>query len=185
MRVFSFYTNELYKEQAEKMAATAEFFGLETELVSKPDLGTWWQNVNQKCRVILEMIEKYPDEPTVWTDADCRYMSNPHLFREIGEYDIALFNATTDYPFSGVLWLNGKKALPYIQRWVTNVERNPRMEDDSTNLKAALRETWSSGIFHLPPAYCWHPRDMRARYPGAKPVIVHTTVGDHNYPGVR
>lgn len=182
IRVFTFYTSDLYKEQAEKMAATAEFVGLETKLIARPHLDTWWKNVNQKCQVVLEMLEKYPDDQLVWTDADCRYLSYPTLFRELGDYHMAMFYANTSYFSSGVMWLNGRKALPYVQRWVENVEAHPEYEDDINNLRAAVLDEPRRQIYHLPPSYCWTAWDMKSKFPKAKPVIVHTTVGAHDYP---
>lgn len=182
LRVFSMHTNDLYKEQAEQMAASARFYGLATELFERPDLGSWWQNCNQKSQLVLEMITKYPDEISVWVDADCRFVDKPNLFYEIGDFDIAMFFANQTYFSSAVLWLNGKRALPYVEGWCDNVEANPTLEDDMHNFRASVQEQTHRGVFHLPPAYCWAKREMRSKFPGAKPVIVHAMVGTHNYP---
>jgi hypothetical protein len=185
IRVFSMYTSDLYKEQAEKMAATAQFYGLQTKLIARPHLETWWQNVNQKSQVVLEMIEKYPDDYLVWTDADCRYVGDPVLFRKLGDYDLAMFHATTNYFSSAVLWLNGKRALPYVARWAENVANHPEYEDDIYNLRAAIMAERNRKVYHLPPAYCWDPREMKSMFPKAQPVIIHAPVGVHDYPVPR
>jgi hypothetical protein len=182
IRIISFFTSDLYKEQAEKMAATAQFFGLRTELFERPDLGAWWKNVNQKCGVVLEALTKYPDDQIVCTDADCRYIGDPVLFRKLGDYDLAMFYANTSYFSSAVLFLNGRKALPYVQRWVENVTNHAEYEDDIYNLRGAIMAEPRRNIYHLPPSYCWNAREMRSMFPTAKPVILHAPVGVHDYP---
>ena len=130
LRVFSFYTSELYKENAETMAVSARFFGLDVELIERPDLGTWWQNCNQKCLVVLSMIQKYPDDQLVWTDADCRYLAYPNLFQRLTDYDLAMFHINNTHPHSGVMLLNGKKALPYVEAWIKFVANAPTMDSN-------------------------------------------------------
>lgn len=186
MKLITFHTNDHYKAMAEGLKSSAEGFGLECVLIERQDKGTWWENCNQKCEVILEAIDKYGDESLVWNDADCRYVQKPELFNQLGFYDMAaVFLNGNHHPFGGTLWFNGRKALPYVKAWAENVRKFPTHEDDSINFRVALQRIRPKNIFHLPPSYCWREYDMRAALPHAKPVIVHTTSGTHNYPITR
>lgn len=186
MKVITFVTDDRYKAMAAGLKASAETFGLECIVIERPDLGTWHENCNQKCQVIYDAIHKYGDEPIVWNDADTRYVQKPTLFDELGNYDMAaVFLNANHHPFGGTLWFNGRRALPYVEAWRKNVFRFPRHEDDSINFRVALQRIRPRHIFHLPPAYCWREYDMKSALPHARPVIVHTTSGTHNYPVTR
>lgn len=168
------------------LKASAESFGLECIVIERPDLGVWWKNVNQKAEVILEALERWGDEPLVWNDADCRYVRKPALFDELGAYDMAaVFLNANHHPFGGTFWLNGQRAVPYFKACLEYVKRFPEHEDDSLNFRMALKRIRPRHIYHLPPAYCWREYDMKSALPHAKPVIVHTTSGTHNYPITR
>lgn len=183
MKILTFSTDEAYKLQAEGLKASAETFGLECVLIERPDLGKWHLNANAKCEVIHDAINTYGDEPIVWNDADCRYVQKPALFDEIGHYDMAaVFLNANSHPFGGTLWLNGKRALPYVEKWMANVRKYPDHEDDAINFRMALHLGRPKHIYHLPPAYCWRERDFISAYPRANPVIIHTTDGGHTYP---
>jgi hypothetical protein len=186
LKVITFVTDDRYKSMANGLRASAESFGLECIIIEKPDTGAWHTNCNMKCEVVLDALKTYGDEPIVWNDADCRYLQKPVLFDQLASYDMAaVFLNGNHHPFGGTLWLNGKRALPYVEAWAKNVRRFPRHEDDSINFRVALQRIRPRNIYHLPPAYCWREYDMRAALPHAKPVIVHTTSGTHNYPVTR
>jgi len=183
VKVISFYTDDVYRLRAEGLKKSAEDVGLECVLFERKNLGTWWENCNQKCDVIYEAIQTYKDEPIVWNDSDTRYVQRPVLFDEIGGYDFAaVFLNSNNHPFGGTMWFNGRRALPYVEAWRKNVQRHPRHEDDSINFRVALHRSRPRNTYHLPPAYCWRERDMRSAFPTARPVIIHTTSGTHNYP---
>jgi hypothetical protein len=184
VKVITFVTDASYRARAEGLKASAESFGLECQIIERPDKGTWWDNCNQKCEVILEALQK--DEPIVWNDSDTRYVQKPVLFDQIGAYDLAaVFLNGNNHPFGGTIWFNGKRALPYVEAWAKNVRRFPTHEDDSINFRVALQRIRPKNIFYLPPSYCWREYDMRSALPHTQPVIVHTTSGTHNYPVTR
>lgn len=183
MKILTFHTSDEYRVRAEGLKASAEAFDLECILIEKPDLGSWWQNCNQKCEVILEALHKYGNEPIIWNDSDCRYIREPILFNGLSEFDLAcVFLNGDNHPFGGTIYFNGKRAIPYVEAWACNVRKFPTHEDDSNNFKVALQRIRPRNIYRLPPSYCWRESDMRSALPGAKPVIVHTTDGSHNYP---
>lgn len=181
MKVITFHTGGKYLEQATALKASAEKVGLECIVYERPNAGSWWQNCNQKCEVIREALEKYPDEPVIWNDADTRYVSYPKLFDGL-EADYAAFYINPQVSIGGTMFFNGKKAIRYVDAWVKNVRENPTLEDDSINLRRALQRITYPSIFHLPPAYCWYEKTMRPAFPHAIPVIEHHYFGKRDYP---
>ena len=182
IKVISFYTNDLYRQCAERMRASAEALGLEVDLLERPDLGTWWQNCNQKAEVIKGAVLKYPDDQVFWTDADAVYYQYPTLIPTLTHCDIALYMINRHHPHSGVMLCNGKKALPYLDKWIEFTAKNPQAENDAFNLRAAIQSIPNRNVGHLPPAYVWIERQYRHRFPHAKPVLFHSYVGAHDYP---
>ena len=182
MKVISFYTNEKYRQQAQELKRSAEALGMECILFERPDLGTWWQNCNQKSQVVLKALQEFAGEAVLWCDADARILKYPKLLLEL-EADMAAFFSTTSIPIGGTLWFNGAKALRYAEAWADTVEKHPEREDDSINFREALQNIKQPNIHHLPPSYCWNEPTMRNAYPGVKePVIIHSYVGKHDYP---
>jgi hypothetical protein len=182
LKVITFYTSEKYKLQAEALRQSAESVGLECIAISRPDLGSWWLNANQKSQVVLECLEKYGDEPILWQDADTRFLRYPILLDSL-DADMAAFFHSPTVPIGGTLWFNGKRrAMRYVATWAKTVADNPTREDDSINFREALSSIKNPNIQHLPPAYCWNEDSMRASFPTADPVITHSFIGAHDYP---
>jgi hypothetical protein len=181
MKFLTFNTGGQYKEQAEALRASAEKFGIEFIVIDRPDHGTWWQNCNQKCEVILDALKTYGDEPVIWNDSDTRYRSYPKLFETL-DYDYAAYYMDPQVSIGGTMFFNGKRALRYVEAWVKNVRENPTLEDDSINLRRAIQRVSYPSIFHLPPAYCWNELTMRATFPHTLPVIEHEYFGERDYP---
>jgi len=182
VRCFTFHTGGKYAANAEALKASAEAVGLECVVYERPDLGSWWKNCNQKCEVVYEALKRFGDEPIIWNDSDTRYVSYPKLFESIEE-DFAAYYMTPAVSIGGTMFFNGaSKALRYVDAWRNNVQANPENEDDSINFRRALQAIRPRSIFHLPPAYCWNEKTMRAGFPGTIPVIEHSYIGAHDYP---
>lgn len=186
MRVVSFYTDEKYQAEAEDMKTSAEAVGLECTITKKPDLGKWYLNCNQKSAFLMECLELYGDEPILYQDADTRLLRYPKLLDNLNCDFAAFFNSPT-IPIGATLWFNGKtRAMKYVRTWVNIVKDHPTREDDSINFREALSSIRNPNIHHLPPTYCWHEQTMRSAYPGATdPIIIHGSIGAHDYPIVR
>lgn len=182
MKVVSFYTNEVYRLQAEGMKASAEAVGLSVELIERPDRGAWWKNCNQKCEVVLEAMNRWPKEDILWADADMRFLRYPAIFDGLDSEFAAFFYAPF-HPIGGALWFSANGGRHYAETWAKEVAAHPEREDDSINFRAALRTVPQPRMTHLPPSYCWNEGHMRNAYPGVtEPVILHSYIGKHDYP---
>lgn len=183
MKVISFYTNEFYLLQARAMKASAEAVGLQpVYLYRRAPADTWWQGCNYKARLVLEAIESFGSEPVLFLDADTRVRSYPKLLDTLPpQADFASHFFNPGGPSGGVIWFNGRRALPLVKEWVRRVELYPQKDDDNINFRNALKET-KPRIYLLPPAYNWAEKIMRQSYPSVVPVIEHLMEGEHLYP---
>lgn len=177
MIVVTYWTNNQYRVLAGRLGDSARDLGLGFEAFERPHLSTWTANVNQKPDVIIGALEKHR-EPVLYVDADAEIVRLPVLLAMVDRVGAAHF-AETGKPAGGTLYFR-PEAMPLLRLWAKLVSAAPDRSDDFHNLHQALA-TAKQRLTHLPPAYCWHERNMRPRYPGAVPVIVHQCVGEHNY----
>lgn len=181
MRVISYYTNEFYKAHATLMAESAKAVGL-TDVTLYPGVHSnhWWENTNQKCRIVRQALLDFPGEAVLFQDADTRFLQYPELLRAM-DGDFATYFPRFNVPSGGTLWFGGRRAKRLVDQWCANVAEHPDWEDDSINFAAAIKKI-NPTVQALPPAYCWDESFMRILFPTAEPVIIHGFVGDHNYP---
>ncbi len=173
--VVSFYTeNTSYKKEADSMIASVIRFGLDYDVVSKPNLGGWKKNTYYKAQFIREMMDKHPDRNILWLDADCAIMQYPTLFDDM-KADIAVFIADwkkigavkarvtnknflthTELINSVIYVANNKKGREVIDYWIKLNKKNfPTVQLEQANLYQTLKE-WKKPlkVVYLPPAYC-------------------------------
>jgi len=181
MKVVAFVTSPEYAKLAEGLEASCEKWEIPFTLYECDHKPTWAENVNYKPEIVRQALESSNGDPVLYVDADAYLYAYPELLRN-PDQDFAAYYQSPKQPCGGSLWFRPSKRMKaVVDLWCRLVEERPNHADDWVNLRDALDSDRYLPKLHLPPAYNWHPATMRQRFPGAKPVIVHGCVGQHNY----
>ncbi|MEM9302015.1 MAG: hypothetical protein AAGE01_07880 [Pseudomonadota bacterium] len=118
--IFTFYNNEAYRADAERLGRCCAHFGVPFEAVEGKELGSWVRNCNQKPR-LLATVRKRVRGPIVWLDSDCVIHRPPATLLEPRSADAMLWcGAITQkhYVSSQVMWWNDTPAAhAIIDEW--------------------------------------------------------------------
>lgn len=181
MIVVGFYTDARYRRYAERMARSAEGFGLATKLYEKPDTGSWQRNVHHKPAVIFRALVEHQGQDVLYVDADALFRSFPSVVRECPKDMAVTFDEFR--PVSGTVFVRNRPGgWEIVQAWLAESLRVQDQHDDVVNLAAVVERLGKTRVWHLPQTYYWIARSMRPRFPTAVPVIEHFNVGEHTFP---
>jgi len=172
--IISYYT-PLYQEYVHKLICSLNKFNLDYYIYEAEDKGSWIANCNYKPIFIRTMMNKFPDNPLVYTDADSFFLAEPVLFSEI-QCDIAChhynrqiykpFSSSKDEILSGTLFFNNSdKSKQLVDKWIQKCEENPSMWDQK-----CLQEILDGNETDLPAEYCCIFDTMRSV---KNPIIIH------------
>lgn len=148
----TFFTNDAYKHEAQKLIATATRHGamkLATPdkiepgmlVVSKmPDSGHWGLNNQKKAGYILQMMNTV-DGPIMWVDADCLIHENvewalTRLCPGLNECDLAfptLIDQATKQErlFASTLWFNNTdRTRALLVEWIGHLPSEAMMRSE-------------------------------------------------------
>ena len=173
--VVSFYTeNTSYEQEADRMIKSITKFGLDYDVVPKPNFGGWKRNTYYKAQFMKEMLDKHPDRNLLWLDADSAMGQYPTLF-DNATADIGVFIADwgkignikhriTDKNYitnreliSAVVYIaNNPRARAVIDAWIVLNKKNyGKVPMEQENLLRTL-DGWKRPleVLHLPPSYC-------------------------------
>ena len=169
----------IYQNQ---LARSCEEYNLELEVMSTPNYHSWYRNVAEKPRVIMEMLDLLVSNNTalVFLDADCTITQYPYLFEEIPEeYDIAFHtlnwnewygyknHSATRELLTGTMFFRKRKVVRELCReWY--LQATQTMEWEQKVLEKVIKNH-DVKIFNLPIEYCF----MDSR-PGNKPPLIKT-----------
>lgn len=185
MIVACYYTNDGYRALAERMMASAERVGLDAVGYFKENpSGSWQSGDAMKTSVVLEAMNDYPLDSILFVDADCRFLSYPHLIDDKShDADMAVYFDRPGVPFSTVTWFRAKTGRRYVEKWLEMMKKFPDKPNDVVGLARALDEIRPRRVFHMPASYSWTETWMRKRFGGTVPVIEHFAVGEHSFKG--
>lgn len=174
MIVVAYQTAEEYRRHSLAMADSADRVGLSTKIYAKRDLGDWVKNVRMKPTVLREAMEELKED-IIFVDADARFRSYPgELVRPWCEF--AAYYSTNYDIWSGTIYLKYAPGWErYIDAWLAIQDKYPDKHDDY-RLGEGLLAVKRPQIMRLPPSYNWVERTMRARFPGATPVVEHMMI---------
>lgn len=171
------YHTPNYAPEVAGLAESLRFFELDHIIIERPDTGSWVRNCAQKADVILEMVERHPDRPLVWLDADARVIRAPLLFGEL-TCDFAAHWLGGHTLVSATLYFGPSPAARNLVRdWVELMHQRPDEWDQKT-LQSLVGHRQDLRVAHLPPEYCWiegkNPIDRLSfgHYGEREPVIV-------------
>lgn len=180
-RAITFWAGDGYQRWAKGLEASARAHGVPLKVYAADDTGDWQKNTLQKATYILKALEEFPGEDILWVDADCSFLQFPSLFNALDGFHYAVYTEgveVTSINGSVAFFRNIPAVHAVVRLWQAENLLCPNTADDH-NLMAVLKRTGMARVHRLDPAYCWHERWMRARYPGAEPVIemhcVHMT----------
>jgi hypothetical protein len=147
-----------YEEFAKTLQASMRRFDLEFDSQPIKDRGKWDINTKFKPEFILKMMEKYPERPIVWVDADAVFVKCPELLFNIEE-DIAVhyYKEGRELVSNLVYFAPTKKAEKILNKWKEACE-DPEKEavwDQQILQKILESNSKSVKVNRLPPEYCY------------------------------
>lgn len=155
---WTFYTDDNYKQAADRLLRSCTRFKLTARADEAPDQGTWRKNCNQKPRLLLD-IWKAHDGPVVCMDADCVVHRYPILLTQKHQCDAILWNAGVPsrrgrYVSSGVTWWNKTEmAQRMLERWAElSLQRLNKIVDPLLRIVCTEMAEHAT-IMRLPAAY--------------------------------
>jgi hypothetical protein len=153
--IISFYTPE-YADLAERMRRSANFFGLETDIVSVEKKGSWVETMYTRAQFILDMLDKHGRD-VVWLDSDAVIHKYPELFDDFkGDFGVhyATFPWREEEELLGgtMYFANTHKARELIEIWLRLNKELPRQELTQWILQQAVQQ-WDGTLVRLPPTY--------------------------------
>ncbi len=155
----AYYTvNTPYEEEVINLKNSLDQFSLPYDIQGVPSLGSWQRNTQYKTLFIRDMVNKYPDRPVVYVDADAIVRSPPIFFDQL-ECDVAVhhfYNKKRNFLelLSGTVYFGPtENAKKLIDKWI---EVNQEFPDqwDQKNLDIAIKRMPELKIVELPPSYC-------------------------------
>ncbi len=175
MIVTTFYTNDLYEEQAKRMKASAEALGLVCQVSARPHKKRD-QVLRDKVDHILEAHRGNPGKDILWVDADAVIHHKPKIDPP-AHCAIAAMLQHDHSVVPGTIWVRrgalGEAALMEAQ---ILLDEHPDWE--TFEALSELRRRHGGRMFYgLDPAYNWVERWHRKRFPGARPVVEHFAIG--------
>lgn len=178
MIIGSFYTNETYAKEAERMRISAGQFSLQVDVRAVPDQGSWWANVSLKPQFALRMMDAHKGQDLLLLDTDAIFWKAPtELLHPQFPEDVALFIAANNKPSSGTMFFrNNSKSRIFLRAWDKLIKDLAEDGVDNREYEALVKMTAKprvTPIHILGPEYFWVERIMRRKYPSADPVIEH------------
>jgi len=180
MPVFvSFFTKGTwYEEEVIRLIRTLSKFGLDYDITSVQDKGSWSANVRYKPTILRKALDRYSPRPVVFLDADAEVVSYPKLFDGL-DTDLAVHRVTWgDYKnswlkkpqevLSGTLFMRKTERIDkIIDEWKAQCTTKPLNIWEQKLLQSIIGDNF----YQLPPEYCTI-FDLMGRWI-REPVIVH------------
>lgn len=148
-----FTTGTPYAEEATGLVETLDKFGLTSDVVGVPSLGSWHLNCGYKPQFMMGMMRKWPGVPLVWIDADARIRRLPKFFNRLGEFDFACHRRGGSELLSGTLYFGPTMwARKLLACWQVECESNPTRWDQ-VSLDAAVSSLPLVKVADIPASY--------------------------------
>lgn len=185
--IATFFTkNTPYEEVYHTHLSTSlDKYAFFREIVQIENKGSWRENVAQKPKIILDLLER-TSGPIVFLDCDATIEQYPHLFHTIPlTYDIAFHYLSwedwygykgdkTKELLTGTLFVrNNNKMKLLCEQWYN--EAKTKHEWEQKSLARILSKRTDIKVYHLPLSYCYIKTRPRGQEPLIKlePIILH------------
>ncbi len=164
--VISFFTVDTpYQEEAERLIASCQDFGLEHHVEGIKSKGSWLRNMAMKPQFIAEKLLQFK-RPLFWVDADGAFKNKPQ-FEQFQEFDVAVreVDAYRDDPrmklHAGSIFINyNSRMVQFVKDWL-QVCADKINKDifhlfflDQTSLLHMIEHTQGLKVEKLPIGYC-------------------------------
>lgn len=177
--IVGYYTPDGYAQEAKRLRASLERFGLEHVLTPIANVASWSHAVMYKPTFLGEMLSA-ARKPILYVDADAEFMSVPdwglleHV--DVGWHEFKR-NRHAEMEFlTGTMYL---AYTPEVQTFVADwAARTRDFAWHSTPEQASLKAVWPAHEKALvkrvlPPSWTYIFDDFRECYSGVEPVILH------------
>lgn len=172
--ITTFFT-PAYKKYVPLWKGYASKWGHPIEIIERPDMGSWHENVIQKPKVIMDVMQRFQAYNILWVDVDGFIVKDPKLIETIDDqkYDLAAFRyypppvkqvfQRITYPdgsnyTSGTIWIaNNECSLDFMATWAryTNHEKLGDAGDQDYFNSLVQMPGLQINIYDLPVDYCF------------------------------
>jgi hypothetical protein len=183
IRIVAYYTNELYRQEAEKLRMSLGELGLDYRIYQEgTSQWTWDEAVRWKPSFCLRELRKAKRdgyEGILYVDVDAVFRKIPdwkvlalcdfgaHWFQRSKHHAVEIL--------TGTLWFRAcNNVEDLLIEWVRTTERVPKSSTpDQTGIALALRAKIDLVMRDIGPEWVYIFDDFKALYPGVRPVIEH------------
>lgn len=154
--ICSFYTSE-YKELSEKMKASAELFGFETDIIEVEKIkGSWLETIYWRADFVKIMLEKHKRD-IVWLDCDAVICKSPDLFENFeGDFGAHIhdFKWRKQEVLGGTMYFAfNERTIKFINEWIFLNANTPRQNLSQWVIPLAMKRV-ALNFVNLPASYC-------------------------------
>lgn len=144
MLVLTYATGPTYLDSAAALRDSGNKFGVAVNVISRPDLKSWWKNVARKPAIIQELLT-LKQETVLFVDADCRFVGRLDGL-DMGDYDVLIRHrpgAKEPYNTGVMAVAHNPRTLDFLKTWRQMTERYGHRGEtcDQTFVAKALRTT--------------------------------------------
>lgn len=168
----SYYTHgNGYELEIPELIQSFELFGLEHHISRVRPFTTWQKGAQYKAKFVEQMMQKFPERPLVWVDADARIRQLPVLFDQL-DCDVAAHYHNGHELLTGTLYFGPtSRAKELVKDWILENERFPKGHlGDQKNFQNLVERAEKLRFEHLPAPYTLIFDSMADQGP---PVIEH------------
>lgn len=161
MKIVSFYTkNTGYEKEAKKLQLSAKKIGQNIYIEAIDNLGSWDLNTKHKPFLILNAMNKYPDEDYfLFLDADAIVNKKIPTKEIIGDIAVCHKSIKTKkqkgWLLSGTIFIkNNDKMKKIMYEWIKINKKNPKTYDQDTLYTVLKNNFQQIKIQRLSLKYC-------------------------------
>lgn len=157
--VVSYFTDDLYANQAFQLARSCQLVGLAYSIERVPDLGSWSRNTSHKPEFLQRKAKENPEQAILWLDADARVWKRPVWFND-RMATIAYHRRLGREALSGTVYLSDwcRMRDVILQGWVEECRKHPDLPDQACmerSLGTIVRDGRHPEVWQeLPESYC-------------------------------
>jgi hypothetical protein len=132
--------DDYYSGMAERLRISLNKFGLPNHIECRESAGTWSKCCHYKPVFIMDMLNKFPNRPLVFLDADAEIISYPELLHGI-KTDLAFVENVHGQPIASMIYLrNYPGTVNFLRTWIKVNERFPNEPcADQENFGAVIK----------------------------------------------
>jgi len=136
--------------------------------------GDWFERVKYKPRYVQEVMQKHPETPVCWLDADAVIERKPILIEQCTA-DIAAAPRPHHNKYSGgILFFNATPiAAKIVKEWIVLTDKADNLAPDEYSITSLILKHRKRIAFQeLPITYCWlNSESEREPFTDCEPVI--------------